>query len=479
MMLLALVGLAGSLFAGGFALSGVGSKAQSMGGNFRGLADDPTSIYWNPAGLGFMANSYLTSAGTGIIPSNKFEYTGTNPGWIKSEVDAEKKTYLFPNLYGVWASESKIKFGLGLFVPNGLGATWDAFELPTSMVVDTLGNTVNLSWAAGFPEEDLKSSVQVIDVHPTAAYQITDCLSLGMGVSLLYGDVTIVKLMPHKADPPANPDDPPAPSYGYNMPTVFKMEGNGYGYGANFGLLYKKDKLGIGISGKLPTKIDLEGDANIDLYVNNVISKGLTDLASFTNSTVISPIGAFNVSAKTKGKAELRLPGDIGLGLKYNITEDWLITGDVVYTTWSEFKQVDIKMDTVALTYSATSVDTVDYVILHKEVGDRSLYTKWDDTFRFGFGTEYKMNALALRAGFYYDDTPIPDETMTPTFPDISEKYSTNFGLGYDWNNWLFEANYQNIIFPERVVATQTDDNNQGIYNNLVHAFNLGITYKF
>ena len=37
--------------AGGFALSGVGSKAIGMGGAFRGLADDWSAAYWNPAGL--------------------------------------------------------------------------------------------------------------------------------------------------------------------------------------------------------------------------------------------------------------------------------------------------------------------------------------------------------------------------------------------------------------------------------------------
>ncbi len=32
--------IAGQLFAGGFALTGVGSRATSMGGAFRGLSDD-------------------------------------------------------------------------------------------------------------------------------------------------------------------------------------------------------------------------------------------------------------------------------------------------------------------------------------------------------------------------------------------------------------------------------------------------------
>lgn len=471
MLLVVLVSITGVLFAGGFALSGVASKAQSMGGNFRGLADDPSAIYWNPAGLGFMTNSYLSLAATGIAPASKYQYTGNAPGWNTSEIEAEKKLYLFPNLYGVWGGESKLKLGLGVFVPNGLGATWDAYSLPATMPVpvgvDGNGNpvyqAVPITWAAGFPEKDLKSSVSIIDVHPTAAYQITDCLSAGMGVSLMYGDITIIKLMPHVGATPQT-------SYGYYMPTLFEMSGTGYGVGANFGLLYNmNEKLGIGLSGKIPATISLEGDADINMYVNSIISAGLMGTPAF---------GPFVASGKTTGKAELKLPGDLGLGLKYNITDKWLVTADVTYTTWSEFDKVIIKMDPGLLqTPHPANPDSL--ITIAPIPTERTLNTKWEDTFRFGLGTEFKLSPVSIRAGFYWDDTPIPDETMTPTFPDINEKFSYNVGIGYPWCNWLIEANYQMIQFPEREVSTQTADNNIGKYNNNVHAFNFGLTYKF
>ena len=477
MLLLVLISLTGMLFAGGFALSGVGSKSQSMGGNFRALADDGTAIYWNPAGLGFFGENHLLLAGTGILPSNKYEYTGANPGWIKEEVEAEKNLFLFPNLYAVKGGESRLKYGLGLFVPAGLGATWDSYKLPETMPVptgvDSLGNPVfsPLTWKDGFPTNDLKSSIAVIDVHPTVAYQITPCLSFGMGVSLMYGKVTIVKLMPHIH---ADPDS----SYGYYMPTLFKMEGDGYGYGANFGLLFKKDRLGVGLTGKLPSIIKLEGDANVDLYVNNVISAGMTGPLA---------VGPFNASTKTGGKADLKLPGDIGLGLKYDITDKWLVTADFVYTTWSEFDRVDIDLDPANLVLQAPHPANPDSMVTFASIpADRTLPTDWEDTIRFGIGTQYQLSdCLALRAGYYYDDTPIPDETMTPTFPDINEKHSLNLGAGYTMGNWSFELNYQNIMFPEREITTQTYDanmvpvNNVGIYNNIVHAFNFGIGMRF
>ena len=40
--------------AGAFLRIGVGSKAMAMGRAFTGLANDVSSIYWNPAGIGML-----------------------------------------------------------------------------------------------------------------------------------------------------------------------------------------------------------------------------------------------------------------------------------------------------------------------------------------------------------------------------------------------------------------------------------------
>ena len=39
------------VFAGGYNLAGVGSKALAMSGAYRAIADDYSALYWNPAGL--------------------------------------------------------------------------------------------------------------------------------------------------------------------------------------------------------------------------------------------------------------------------------------------------------------------------------------------------------------------------------------------------------------------------------------------
>lgn len=92
----------GQLFAGGFALSGVGSKATALGGAFRALADDGSAMYWNPAGLAFQDENSVSLGGTFILPSASWEptsaYAAANPGYQAKKYEAEKSLRAFPNL---------------------------------------------------------------------------------------------------------------------------------------------------------------------------------------------------------------------------------------------------------------------------------------------------------------------------------------------------------------------------------------------
>ena len=56
-MVLWFVFTSGTLHAGGFETKGLGSRALGMGGAAIGLADDWSSIFWNPAGLAFLEGS--------------------------------------------------------------------------------------------------------------------------------------------------------------------------------------------------------------------------------------------------------------------------------------------------------------------------------------------------------------------------------------------------------------------------------------
>jgi long-chain fatty acid transport protein len=449
----------GYLFAGGFALSGIGSKAISMGGAFRGMADDPTAMYWNPAGLGFLPNSKISIAGAGIMPATEFQSGDIFPGIDNKVHKADKKLWMFPNLYAVKACDAcKLKFGLGAYVPYGLGATWDIYDyysIPTmtfNVVTPTDTIPTALALPAGFPEKDMKSSIGIFDVHPTVAYTLSDNLSIGAGLSVYYGMIEIDKVKPNS-------------TFGWSLPTTMELEGTGMGFGGNLGLMWKvSDYAQIGLSGKLPAKINLEGEAKIRTwlsnYVNYVMHMPQVNPAAYMYAV------PYVLGDTTDIKADLNLPGDIGWGLSLKPNQNWTINADFTYTFWNTLDKIVLEFDPAAVIGTTVMEET--------ELG-----TAWKDAFRVNLGTQYQMNKVALRGGFFYDETPIPFATLNPTLPDTAEKYSGNVGLGWQLGKWLLDVNYEHIFFVERKIVTQTAENMIGTYNNDVNAFNMGLTYNF
>lgn len=450
----------GSLYAGGFALSGVGSRATAMGGAFRGLADDASAMYWNPAGLGFMEEMSIGLGGTFILPSAEwnskgtmFAYNGnpvqTMPGYTDKKYEAEKSLRSFPNLFITMAKNPRLKYGLGVFVPYGLGTTWDAYELPSNLPATWGGSP--LVYQAGFPKNEMLSSIAIVDIHPSVAYQILPNLSAGLGISVLYGSIDLAKVAfyPDPANPP-NPANPLTYQYKY-APVTSDLSGTGIGYGANFGLLFKPiECLALGLSGKIPTKLPMEGEAEVYLW-----------------KPQSATLPALKLGGKSDIDTDLNLPGDFGLGVSYKVMPNWIVNLDYTYTMWSTLEKVEVTMKDPIVITSAMSISesVIDF--------------KWEDTHRISLGTEYKMCENLLRAGFYMDQSPIPQETQTPTLSDISTKISSNLGWGRSFGKIGVDANFQYVMFGEKKVETQTATNVAGVYNANSISGNIGLSYKF
>lgn len=436
---LCLVMLTGYLFAGGFALSGVGSRATSMGGAFRGVSDDASAMYWNPAGLGFMNENSVHLGGTFIMPSATWDPTGTAvagiPGFAAKEYESEKELKMFPTVAALMGKESRLKYGVGVFVPYGLGTKWDAYKLPT-----THPTGVPLVYAAGFPEYPLLSSVSVIDAHPSVAYRVMHNLSVGAGLSLMQGNIDINKVSFH-------------PSYGFFAPITTELSGSGMGFGANLGLMYKPlPALSIGLSGKLPSTIKMEGDANVILW---------KPASQDTLGNVIPPA---KLGGKGDIEADLKLPAEIGIGFAYQVMPNWTVSLDYAYTMWERLDKVD-----------------VEFKQTHLIAGDKStLVFDWENTSRVSLGTEYLCGLNKIRGGFFFDQSPIPEATQLPTLSDIGNKMSFNLGYGRVIGAFEVETNAQYVMFPEREVkAVPAGTNTPGVYNSQSISANLGLTYRF
>lgn len=458
-LLVLLLGLSTGLFAGGFALSGIGSRAISMGGAFRGMADDPSAVYWNPAGLAFIQNDQISLGGSFIQPDSRWTNSDPLPGFAyNKELSAENKLSMFPSLMGLYADNPKTRFGLGIYVPYGLGATYDAYDIANTGFVmpdafpdgTPIPANYTLTTPAGMPKNEMSSSIAIVDIHPTMSHRLLDKLSFGLGFSLFYGMIDLTKL---------------SRSEGFSLygPSTFEMSGTGWGFGGNIGALYKPiDKLSLGLTYKTPASIPLEGEAEVKLWLNSYHNYLVQLLAASPN-----PVWAPGVhGGKGDLEATLKLPAEAALGISCKVMPNWSVNLDYAYSMWSRLDQIEV-----------TFID--DVAILGTAVENSKLVFNWKDTSRVSLGTEYRLGCNALRAGFYYDQSPIPEETQNPTLSDIGDKISGNIGYGRDFGKFTLDVNGQIIKFPERVIDTETDNNMKGTYNSSVMAANLGLTYNF
>jgi len=374
-------------FAGGIALSGLGTRAKAMGGAMRGLADDASAMYWNPAGLSFMEESVLN---LGI------HYVDFNGEWEKdgNVIENEDVLNLIPSVvYGHVCPDKPWNFGIGVYVPFGLSAQWDIYQMPNTMWVDTDGDGIvdteaPITWSDEIEEFDKYGSLMVLDFHPTVSYKLSDQLSMGLGISMDYASMKINMVEEH-------------PLYGKWLPTYVQLQGSGIGFGYNYGFLFKPNsQLSLGFSARTPIEVKLAGDAEIDTYLNNIIAGG----QGFSTHTVIH--------SNPDVEATLVLPADWGWGIAYRVMKNWLLSADFTYTWW----------------------ESLDVIELDFEEGfdDDEMVLNWKNTVRFGLGTEYLWDKWAFRAGYYYDESPLVDETMTVTFPDFNTKHALNFGRVYN-----------------------------------------------
>ena len=281
-VLLVLLFTASTSFAAGFRLVEAGSKAMGIGFAFTAVADDPSAIYFNPAGLTQLQGNNIMLGAT-YVRLNGAEFTGTTPltgGATRSETQ-ESLDLFIPNAYYTrTTSDGYISYGIGVFSPFGLGQ-----EYPSPSI---------------FQNQITKIDLQTIVINPTIAFKINEYLSVGVGIDYLYGKLN---------------------NYDTNQ-GIFKthFEGTGDAWGYNFGLLLKPTKdLKVGFNYRSPFRVSVkEGDWTVS-----------------DNTTSSFPVGT------TKASVDLTLPATAAIGVAYTL-DRLTLSADADWTFWSSYKELKI-----------------------------------------------------------------------------------------------------------------------------------------
>jgi long-subunit fatty acid transport protein len=121
------------------------------------------------------------------------------------------------------------------------------------------------------------------------------------------------------------------------------------------------------------------------------------------------------------------------------------------------------------------------------ETGEKSnLIENWEDGIRLGLGVEYYLGSLTFRSGYYYEGCVVPDQTLTPTIPDINTRSAISIGFAYDLGPLSLGISYEKIFIGDKKVDDYVFNANENTYDNLAGDYGmkvdnimLGVGYAF
>lgn len=135
--------------------------ATGRGNAFVATADNPSAIYFNPAGITQLAGHQLRLG----IYALTYQTSYSAPSG--SSLSSEREIVPVPQCYYTFTPTNlPVAFGLGVYSPFGLSMEWPE--------------------TSGFRSAALKGEVQYITVQPVIAWRMHPTLSLGFGPTLNY-----------------------------------------------------------------------------------------------------------------------------------------------------------------------------------------------------------------------------------------------------------------------------------------------------
>ena len=281
--------------------------ATARGEAFAATADNPSAIYYNPAGITQLQGNNFRTGIYGI----DVNLTYKSPSG--STYDNQKPLHAVPQFFYTYSFEElPLSLGLGVYSPFGLSSEW-----PQNTGFRTLGTQASITYAT---------------INPVIAWKIIPSLSVAAGLMVNYADLDLQQGLFW----PTQPYD------------GFKFTGSGWAVGYNLGVLWKPiEELSFGASFRSSSSINLNGSTR-----------------AFNNVATPSPPFPFSIPTFSQGSsasAEFSFPLNTIVGVSYRPTPHWNVEVDVEYTDWNTVNTVTISQSTPAPVLPAKIPLTLDW----------------------------------------------------------------------------------------------------------------------
>jgi long-chain fatty acid transport protein len=395
--------IANTLFAGNVDTFGIGSKATALGGAYSAYANDPYASHYNPAGL-TQIKSFTISVGAEYLdPTLKvYNYSATNS---EGGIVSSNKDFSDD-------SDNLLVPHFGLALPLGKNFVFGlSAYVPWGLHVKWDDNPNN-NPAAYVASESYYIRETIV---PTLAYKINDKWSVGLAI--LLGKTYAGEK--RRIYAPGLPN--------HNKLVKIEMEDE-FNWSFNLGVQYKPiEEVTIGLTYRSKTDVDFnKGDADVENW------------------------NGINGSVDVDG-VEIDHPDQIQAGVRYAPNEKISLELDVVWTQWSLINSYTAEFNPYLMGSTA----------------EHTSVRNWKNTTQLRIGGEWNINErFSLRAGYFYDPSPIPDETFDTMWPDADRKtYSIGAGINITKNLTLDLVVQYSIAEYKREIGGESVNLNEGYSN--------------
>ena len=377
---------AGSAHAQAFYLQEQSVRGQ--GRAFSGEAADTgvDSLWWNPASIAGMQGGEASVRASVILPRGDVSDNGTvivRPGTGPAPIggDPVEKN---PIDNGVLPSGA-IAYGFGKV----------AVGLAVSAPYNFTTNYADDSWARYTAD---KTKLRTFDIQPSVAVAVTPELSLGAALNIEYADASLGNFLPNLV--PGAPDGQQT------------LKGDGWDLGWSVGAQYHRGPLSLGVAYKSSIEHKLSG--------------------SVTTEGLLGPLTAQNGEIDTH--ATFSTPWMAIGSIRYQVSPQVTLNGQVVRYGWSEFDTIDL----------GAPLNT-------------SIPEHYRNSWSYAAGVDYAINpAWTVRAGVQFGESPTRDGERDARVPD-SDRWNFSAGTSYALSNRItLDAAASYITFKDATIDRVT-----------------------
>jgi long-chain fatty acid transport protein len=308
----------------------------------------------------------------------------------------------------------KLAIGIGVSTPYGLSA-----EYPSDMDVRLRYLVPKLS------------RLMAVDITPAISMRVSDSLKIGVGLDIIYSELTLRQAFPWALAVPGSPEG------------SIELQGSGWGLGAYMGIEYEFSKgHRLALIGRLPVKVNYEGDFTADKFPATLSGAGFSRQSEF--------------------ESDFTFPGSIALGYGADLTDKLTFGLDF---KWSANESQD------ALPLKIGNNQAL--------LASNEARFDWKNSIDLGASLAYQMNEhWALRGSYMFSENSQEAQNYTPIVPS-GDRHVFSLGVGWTGENRRVDLTYAYVLNARREINGAAQPAFNGRYRQEWNVLALSFTQFF